>query len=425
MLVFWAVCYRQFVRRQPSAGSRARERRRLRPARHPALWLLAVFFGLPACVILSSVNHRPTAAIELVSPLEESELGRGVTVRLRAQIGDEDDDELLLSWRVVLVASGGARFALAADGTVVALGEVAPELSRSEVLELVLPTSESLGGSYQAEVELVARDPRGAERRSTRMLVVPNRPPKIVMALTAGDAPAAGYPRHELLVATLAAVGDTEGTIDPDGPADLACGQAKTSWELVSPKLSGFVVWRVLPCAPGQTLDKLVWQLASGATPTEVKLRATVTDRYGAKASAERSFKVAADETPCISGAFPSFALVDKATVAKVALLSTRAAELTVASTRPLAPEQLHYRWLQAAAAAGPFTPVAGQQGPTLLLSASSLAPGEQRFFRVQVARDEAGLAAASCSVDQSLCASDASLPPGCYQWVTWEVTGR
>lgn len=344
-------------------------------------------------------------------------------MRLRALIGDEDDDELLLSWRVVLVASQGTRFALAVDGTVAALGERAPELSRSEVLELVLPTSESLGGSYQAEIELVARDPRGAERRSTRTLVVPNRPPKLVIALTAGDAP--DYPRHELLVATLAAVGDTEGTIDPDGPADLACGQAKTSWELVTPKLSDFVVWRVLPCAPGQTLDKLVWQLAPGATPTEVKLRATVTDRYGAKASTESSFEVAADETPCISGAFPSFALVDKATVAKVALLSTRAAELTVASTRPLAPEQLHYRWMQASAAAGPFSLVAGQKGPSLLLPASSLAPGEQRFFRVQVARDEAGLTAASCSIEQSLCASDASLPQGCYQWVTWEVTGR
>ncbi|MCK5799622.1 MAG: hypothetical protein KAI47_20670, partial [Deltaproteobacteria bacterium] len=355
--------------------------------------LLTAAFG-GGCLLLESVNHRPRAEITVESAA--AAFHRGERVLLKASVDDEDEGatSLVLAWEVVFrgaetslsMTRGGALVPISTlvpvstgDGGSISDGRAIPEalaiLEAGDGPELVvpLPQDDRLGGTYTAEITLRARDPQGAEAYAHKILKIVNRAPKVRIVLIDAEPPPPLLFRHNIHVASGAA------SLDPDdtspgasgagglGQGDLACGVGKveTRWEAVSPPKSAFAFWRVLPCRPGQVLDKLAWRLPSSRVSTKVTLRIVVRDRWGAEARTERTFTVGPDATPCIDGTTPAFATDGKAP-AKVAIVTgdgdapamlvVEGITLTLdqgTTTRDV-PEGQVYRWLVATRPEGP-----------------------------------------------------------------------
>jgi hypothetical protein len=411
----------------------------------------AALLGGAGCLILGSVNHRPTIALELPS----GPFVRGQTITLAATVADEDEDEadaLTIDW-VVQFRSGQTVLWLAADGSLSV--EPVERSGEGGSLLLTLPAGgeaasgasagaapadvKRLGGSYTVSVVARARDPRRAVASASAQLTVQNQlpTPRIVLTDYAGQQAPAQLPRHLGHWVTAATTSDADD--DPGKPSDeLACGagQVTTRWEAVDPPQSAYLQWDVTPCTGTTVLDKLLWRLPPSSSATRVTLRLTVTDRWGGEASVERSFDVAPDGTPCITSADPKVPTVtfptsvpskiavvvddvdDVLAVASATIVSAGAVETAVDALTTL-----RYRWLSADSAAGPWKALAGQAGSRLVLD--DLLPGERRFYRVITAADRTGLDAVACAPGVAFCQHAAGLPPGCHQWISWEVEAK
>ncbi|PID38088.1 MAG: hypothetical protein CSA65_08820 [Proteobacteria bacterium] len=394
---------------------------------------VAALVAEAGCLILGSVNHRPSLRLEV----PKGELHRGQSVTITAVGTDEDEGETSsLTFEWVVQFRGQTTKWLSPDGSL--LSQVPERSAEGRSLTLSLPDHDELGGSYSVSVVATARDAQRATDRASAELTVENRPPlpRIVLSNYSGEPTPAKLPRHVVHIASAAMSSDADDTADRPS-TELGCGVGKveTRWEAVDPPQSAFTLWQVQACKGSEVLDKLVWKLPPSSETTQVTLRLTVVDRWGGEASVERRYDVAPDGTACIESAEPDFASMVSAgsPPTKVAVviddiddtLGVGSALIISAGgvATSAALSTLRYRWQSAESAVGPWTTIAGQGASTLTLS--DLLPGQRRFYRAIVAIDDAGLEAIGCAADVAFCEHASGLPAGCHQWISWEVEAK
>lgn len=406
--------------------------------------LLVATMALSGCIYVSGINHGPEATLELDQASSQLELaGRAV---LKATTADEDGDELLLSWRIKVVAqrNGKTYFfdqlpvagkdqqqdlaAAEQDNTGVLSRKAADadirtarDVFSGEKLVLA-PLPER--GTYT--VHLTVRDSGNAVRELTRTFVVANQAPSGVTIHLEVDPDHA----HDDRVPDFVAAGESRYPVHAhyqlrvsatDHEGDLRCGGAGTvTWTLTGLQGAKLDYWTPRACQGKQLLGRLRFRLKPQPVTMPIKLsvEAEVSDgKPGTKPVVKRAdFSLVPNRPPCIGGSSPSL----QTRQVGVPFHQGWSFRVTNPSDDVGPLDQLSYSWQVRRGGSGPFVDlVAGVNGATYTMPGWYGTPGEQLELRVVV--QEPGGALPQCAAGDPLCGGPA-LPDKCYRWVTWKV---
>jgi hypothetical protein len=384
----------------------------MKSSRFVCIAVVCLVLAPSGCLYVGGVNDMPALEIEIDDPKQSYR--RGDAIMAKAVVDDLDKDEMRYAWQLQLVAPEQAQpLYLHSDGTLSSAEDTV--FSVFERLDVTAPAKDA-PGSYQLNVRLTATDPSGATGVASARFSIENAAPTAKLAVT--SAPLDGdYAREQSLFVTAAS--------SEDEPGDLLCENgAKITYAVDKPDKSAFEVWRVIPCKPGETLDKLELRLKPSQRAQTVTLKATIEDRFGAASDETLSFNIAPSQSGCIMGSDPSFIGVGGSPPAKL-LIVDKPLTLTATTTRPLAAQKLVYRWSRSSLASGPYSPLAGQGSSSFTVDPNDVLPGETWFYRVAAGRDEGDLDSISCSVEQAVCDESTAGAGDCFRWVSWEVVAR
>jgi hypothetical protein len=374
-----------------------------------------VFLGLLSleggCIYVGGRNHAPEGEVSVQEGSAQLWKGGGLT--LDALIADPDDDALSYDWSVHLDSTeDGHRYSLnspkgpdnldASSARIIATG---PRLTLSD-----LPHR----GSY--EVELVARDPLGAETRHVYSFVLENEAPTIRRIRFSPDETI--HPVHATYQAWLASE-----DVD-DRESDLTCGgKGQVSWEIVNPDPSTVLYQHTIPCKNSEIQDgRFLFRLNAAllGEKTELNLRVTVQDGYGGTGRREERLELTPNRPPCLM--LPQ---AEEVLSGMIPVIYDDPQHCTFDAGRvdDDVSEGVIYTWLVRDEGSVHFSPLSTVQGPLFSMPSWFRPPGQK--FQLRVAVQDLYSPFPSCDEDDLTCREGDGLAANCYQWITWFVEVR
>ena len=373
---------------------------RLQPWRSVLRVSLALGGGLllAGCFYTGSLNERPRAEIEKVTPGPYHYPGDTVAFVARKSFDSEDAAGLTATWSAYTCSS---------DTSCAPIGD-SMVMGLDDQYVVTIPSHDPI------RIQLVVRDSHNAESRDIETLEVGNRPPVITVQVRQGGQSPGLSESYVVGLALEVAVKVDDPDKDP----------TTHSWALLRPRESTpeNVTWRQLDD------DGNVYQLIPDVAGVwRVDITATDDLPEGTEVHQEQIL-VDEDQPPCIgitSPALPGdgrFVLRREDGARSFAVLHV--ADDLDPWPRPASDSTdigtARFAW----AIAGPQTggdlePIAGATGADVVIDPASYAPGDLLSLRVDVSdRVER---TATCTADDPTC----STADGCYQRLTWEVEIR
>ncbi|HEU5060610.1 MAG TPA: hypothetical protein VFU21_28965 [Kofleriaceae bacterium] len=355
---------------------------------------------LAGCFYTGSINERPRAEIEKVSPGPYHYPRETVRFVARKSSDGEDGADLVATW---------SAYTCPTPESCDPLGETTA-LALSSEYAVTIPDR----NHDPIRVQLVIRDKNGAESRDVETLEVGNRAPVVtVQVRQGGQAP--GLSSTYVVTVPIEVAVEVE---DPDGD------DTTTEWALMRPRESNpdGVTWRPLD-ETGTVYELIpdvagVWRVdltASDGLPegTEVHMEQILVDE---------------DQPPCIGITSPASPGDGRHVLRREdgprAFTVLHVADDLDPSPRPVIDSPYlgttTFGWsLAGPETAGELVPIAGATGPEVVIDPAGRAPGDLLELRVDVS-DRVDRPA-TCGAAEPVCSTSDT----CFQRLTWEIEIR